>query len=292
METRQLEAFVTVIDTGSFTRAAARLDLSQPTVTTRVKALEQGLDTLLVDRLPSGIRPTAAGAEFLPYAREIIALTARARSAVAADGQPHGRIDIGTVAALTTYRLLPVVEYFYLRYPRVQLSMHPPACGEAITHVKDGRLDCAFLVDTVMDYPDLATKVLCREPLALVAGPDHALLDQTGVTTEQLLATALIRADTSGEYHLRFDSTLGQQPRTFELDSIDAAKRSVANGMGVALLPAIAVAQELRDGKLGLVDWTPPFETYTQIVWRRDSVNAALDALVDAVVEVVGEQTC
>jgi DNA-binding transcriptional LysR family regulator len=292
METRQIEAFVTVVDTGSFTRAAARLDLSQPTVTTRVKALEQGLDTVLLDRLPSGIRPTAAGAEFLPYAREIVALTVRARAAVVADGQPHGRIDIGTVAALTTYRLLPVVEFFYLRYPQVQISMHPPICGEAITEVRDGRLDCAFLVDSVVDHPDLETKVLCQEPLALVAGPDHALLAQSAVTTEQLLATAVIRADSSAEYHLRFENTLGHQPRLFELDSIDAAKRSVANGMGVALLPAIAVAQELRDGRLGLVDWTPPFQTYTQIVWRRDTANAALDALVAAVEQVVAEQTC
>src|SRR5262245_59289899 len=78
MNTHQLSTFVAVVEVGSFTRAAAHLGISQPTVTNRIKTLEQALGTPLLERLPTGVRPTGAGRELLPYAREIVALTDRA----------------------------------------------------------------------------------------------------------------------------------------------------------------------------------------------------------------------
>jgi DNA-binding transcriptional LysR family regulator len=297
MDGPQLDAFLAVVDIGSFTRAAARLRLSQPTVTTRIKTLEQFLGTTLLERLPGGIKPTPAGIELLPYAREIVSLSRRAREAVTSNGQPHGRVDVGTVESLTNYRLLPLIEYMYLRYPKVQISMHSSACGDTLAHVRDGRLDCTFFVDSIDSArDDLESKVLCPEPLVLVGGPNHLLVDRAEITHEDLRSATMIRADNRAMYHVQFERTIGltdaaERPRTFELDSIDAAKRSVAVGIGMALLPLIAVEQELADGRLHRINWTPPFEAFTQIAWRRDGgANSALDALVSAAVQVVDEQ--
>jgi DNA-binding transcriptional LysR family regulator len=77
MQVRQLEAFLAVVDIESFTGAAARLHLTQPTVTARIKSLEQEVGGTLLNRRSSGITLTTVGAELLPYAREIVALTAR-----------------------------------------------------------------------------------------------------------------------------------------------------------------------------------------------------------------------
>lgn len=295
MDAPQLAAFVAVVDIGSFTRAAARLKVSQPTVTTRIQALEQSMGVKLLERLPRGVKLTSAGAELLPYARDIIALTDQARKAVSSDGQPHGRVDVGTVESLTNYRLLPLIEYLYLRYPKVQVSMHSSACGETIARVRDGRLDCAFFVDSAGDRDDLETRILCPEPLVLVGGPDHLLVGRTTVDDDDLLNATLIRADTGANYHVWFERIIGldvveERPRIFELDSMAAAKRSVANGLGMALLPAIAVQQELRTGELRRVEWDPPFEVYAQVAWRRDGRSAAVRALVDAATRVVEEQ--
>jgi len=296
MEAPQLEAFVAVVEVGSFTRAAARLRLSQPSVTGRIKTLEHEVGARLLERLHSGIRPTTAGTELLPYAREIVALTTRARTAIDSAGRPHGRVHVGTMDFLTTHRLLPLIEYLYLRFPEVQISMRTPADGDAVGAVRDGRLDCAFIVDSVHDRDDLDTRTLCPEPLVLVGGRDHALPGRSVVTEEDLRAATLVRADNTAEYHERFEHTLGrtdasQHSRLFELDSIEAAKRSVANGVGIALMPAVAVGRELADGDLREIEWTPPFESFTQVVWRRDhGPNSALDALVSAAVQVVREQ--
>jgi DNA-binding transcriptional LysR family regulator len=295
MDTAQLAAFVAVVDVGSFTRAAARLNVSQPTVTTRVQALEQGMGAPLLERLPRGVRLTPAGTDLLPYARDIIALTERARQAVTSGGRPHGRIEVGTVESLTTYRLLPLVEYLYLRYPDLQVSLRSSACGETIARVRDGGLDCAFFVDSAVSRDDLETTVLCREPLVLVGGPDHLLACRTGVTDDDLLSATLVRADNGADYHRRFERIIGlgvadERPRIFELDSVTAAKRSVANGMGMALLPLVAVRRELAAGTLRRIDWEPPFTVHTQVTWRRGVRSAAVRALVDAAAEVVEDQ--
>jgi DNA-binding transcriptional LysR family regulator len=295
MDTAQLAAFVAVVDVGSFTRAAARLDVSQPTVTTRIQALEQAIGARLLERLPRGVKLTAAGADLLPYARDIITLTEDARQAVTSGGQPHGRIEVGTVESLTTYRLLPLVEYLYLRYPNLRMSMRSSACGETIARVREGRLDCAFFVDSTVARPDLETTVLCREPLVLVGAPDHLLVGRAAVADHELLNATLIRADNGADYHQRFERTIGlgvvdEQPRIFELDSITATKRSVANGLGVALLPEVAARRELADGTLCRVDWEPPFEVYTQVTWRRGVRSTAVRALVDAATQVIEDQ--
>ncbi|MFE7778871.1 LysR family transcriptional regulator [Streptomyces sp. NPDC057445] len=295
MDTPQLDAFVAVVDIGSFTRAAARLNLSQPTVTTRVKSLEQGLGVTLLERLPSGVRPTAAGRHLLPYAREIISLTGRARQAISSDGQPHGCVDVGTVESLTSYRLLPMVEYLYRRYPKVQVSLHAGAGTGAIAAVRDGQLDCAFVVGSPEEHEGLETQVLCPEPMVLVGSPGHLLTSRGPVTDDDLRSTPIIRADTRAGYQHQFEQALGlldgpDRPRVFDLDSIDAAKRSVALGIGMAFIPLVSVERELAEGTLATIDWMPPFETWTQVVRRKTRTpNTALDALVAAALDVAAE---
>jgi DNA-binding transcriptional LysR family regulator len=76
-----------------------------------------------------------------------------------------------------------------------------------------------------------------------------------------------------------------------ELDSLDATKHGVAAGLGIALVPEIAVADELASGQLHRIAWTPPFEVFTQVAWRRRSrLKSALTALLTAAVQVVHEQ--
>jgi DNA-binding transcriptional LysR family regulator len=192
--------------------------------------------------------------------------------------------------------LLPVIEYLFRRYPKVQISMHASACGDPLAGVREGRLDCAFFVDSAGgDAEHLDTQVLCSEPLVLVGGPDHPLAGRARPTDAELRGAMLIRADRA-RYHRQFEQAISLDaaasgPRIFDLDSVDAAKQSVAMGMSMALLPRIAVARGLARGRLSRIDWTPPFAAFTQLVRRRDSgSNAALNALVSAAVRVVRDE--
>ncbi|WP_447006143.1 LysR family transcriptional regulator [Saccharothrix isguenensis] len=296
METRQLLAFTTVVQTGSFTKAAATLNCSQPTITTRIKALEETLGVPLFRRLPRGIQMTSAGVELLPFARNIITLTDKARKAITMNGEPHGKLVIGSAQSLTDYRLLPLIEYMCWRYPSVQISLHSRNTQANLTSVREGRLDCTFFIGSVEPREGLETTVLCPEPLAMVAGPSHALTRRSVITEDELRGSTLIRAENGASYYEQFEQALGLQETeskspVLALDSIDAAKRAVASGLGISLVPEVTVATELADGRLCRLPWVPPFRVYTQFAWRRDnSTNPSVTALVSAAAQVVSEQ--
>lgn len=296
METRQLLAFTTVVQTGSFTKAAATLNCSQPTITTRIKALEENLGVVLFRRLPRGIQMTSAGVELLPFARNIISLTEKARKAITMNGEPHGKVSIGSAQSLTDYRLLPLIEYMCWRYQSVQLSLHSRNSLQNLASVRDGQLDCAFFIGAIEPRDGLETTVLCPEPLVMVSAPGHMLAQRSDITDDDLVRCTLIRAENGASYHELFEAELGLQDAetrasVLELDSVDAAKRAVASGLGVALMPEVTVAAELADGRLVRLPWTPSFRVYTQFGWRQDnSTNPAITALVSAAAQVVSDQ--
>lgn len=296
MNIRHLVAFVAVVDAGSFTRAAEALHCSQPTVTTRVKALEQDLGAPLLERLPSEVKLTQAGTLMLPYARDIIALADEARTAVGSGAGVAGRLDISAVESVTIYRLLPLVEYMSRRYPSLRIAMRASACDEVISSVRQGKFDCAFFVDVPGERDGLEVTVLCPEPLVLIGGPRHLLVGRRDVRDEDVRSAALVRGESGASYHDQFEFFLGlnrtdSRPRVLELDSLDATKHSVAAGLGIALIPEIAVLAELATGKLCRIAWTPPFEVFTQVAWRRGTRSkSALAALLTAAAQVVSEQ--
>ncbi|MDX8052925.1 LysR family transcriptional regulator [Lentzea sp. BCCO 10_0798] len=294
METRQLLAFTTVVQTGSFTKAAATLNCSQPTITTRIKALEEALGVVLFRRLPRGIQMTSAGVELLPFARNIINLTEKARKAITMNGEPHGKLVIGSAQSLTDYRLLPLIEYMCWRYPSVQLSLHSRNALNNLNSVRDGQLDCAFFIGAIEPREGLETTVLCPEPLVMVAGPNHMLTQRQSLAEDDITSSTLIRAENGASYHELFEHSLGYDDTrapVLELDSVDAAKRAVASGLGIALMPEVTVSSELADGRLVRLPWSPTFRVYTQFGWRQDnSTNPAVTALVSAAAQVVSDQ--
>lgn len=295
-ELRQLHTFVAVVDAGGFTNAAKELDLAQPTVTGRIRTLENTAGAVLLRRLPGGVELTAAGAGLLPYARRILALANEAMASVTLNSDGASRITMGTVPSITKYRLIPILEYANLRFPNVLISMRSADSVDAVSAVRQGALDCAFFVDSVEDHDDLHTTVLCQEPLALVANPAHPLVGRPRVTNDDLNGSTLLRAECFASYQKRFEQVFSSaystvRLRVHDLDSVDTAKQSVVDGLGIALLPEVAVDEELAAGALRRVSWTCPFRVATQFGFSRDrSSDAVLNALLIASRQVIDEQ--
>jgi DNA-binding transcriptional LysR family regulator len=151
-------------------------------------------------------------------------------------------------------------------------------------------------VDVPGKWDGLEVRVLCLEPLVLVGGPEHLLSGRQHVRDEDVRSAALIRGESGARYHDQFEFFLGlnrgeNRPRVLEFDSLDVTKHSVAAGLGLALLPEIAVLEELATRKLCRIAWTPPFEVFTQVAWRSGArPKSALAALLTAAEQVVGEQ--
>ncbi|MER8046087.1 LysR family transcriptional regulator [Streptomyces sp. NPDC094032] len=270
MELRLLTTFEKVATVLSFTRAAAELAYAQSSVTAQIRALESSLGVELFERLGSRIRLTEAGERLLPYARQIIGLAEEARAAVTAADGPAGTIAVGTVESLTSYRLPPLLELFHHRYPRVRLTLRPTLGDANRRALREGTYDLGLLMERETAHEGLESEVLGEEPLVLVAAPGHPLAARTGLTAADLAAVSLVGTEPGCAYRDLFEAELApHSPAFLEFGTIEASKRGVAAGLGIALLPRITVSEELASGVLTALDWRPPFTLFTQIAWRR-----------------------
>ncbi|MGY3336973.1 DNA-binding transcriptional LysR family regulator [Streptomyces filamentosus] len=272
MELRLLATFEKVAEVLSFTRAAAELGYAQSSVTAQIKALETSLGAGLFDRLGGRIRLTPAGERLLPYARRMAELAEEARTAVA-DGEAAGTITVGTMESLTTYRLPPLLEYVHHRHPGVRLSLRPTLGDATRQALRQGTYDLGFLMEAGTEHEGLESEVLAPEPLALVAAPGHPLAGRTGLTAADLTDAALVGTEPGCAYRDLFEAELAAggaaAPAFLEFGTIEASKRAVASGLGIALLPRITVQEELASGALVTLGWEPPFTLFTQLAWRR-----------------------
>ncbi|MFE0133548.1 LysR family transcriptional regulator [Streptomyces sp. NPDC059037] len=302
MELRLLITFEKVATVLSFTQAAAELKYAQSSVTSQIRSLESSLGSELFDRLGSRIRLTAAGERLLPYARQIIELADEARSAVVDAGEPSGAIAVGTMESLTSYRLPPLLELFHHRYPKVQLSLRPTLGDETRQALRQGTYDVGFLMERETAHQGLETEVLAEEPLVLVCSPTHPLAahgagsDGAGsLATGDLAAVQLVGTEPGCPYRDLFEDELrernGAPPPFMEFGTIEATKRGVAGGLGVALLPRMAVRDELASGVLVALPWEPPFVLHTQLAWRSGKrLPAHVRLFIEQTVRLVREQ--
>lgn len=274
MEIRLLVTFEKVATVLSFTQAAAELKYAQSSVTSQIRALESSLGVQLFDRLGSHIRLTEAGDRLVPYARQIIELSEEARAAVVGTEEPSGTLTVGTMESLTSYRLSPLLELFHHRYPGVRLSMRPTLGDETRQALRQGTYDVGFLMERETEHAGLEVTLLAEEPLALVAAPGHSLAGAavSTVSTADLVREPLLATEPGCAYRDLFEeelNTRSAEPVSFmEFGTIEATKRAAAAGLGIALLPAVTVAEELADGRLVALPWEQPFTLSTQLAWR------------------------
>ncbi|MEU7072514.1 LysR family transcriptional regulator [Streptomyces narbonensis] len=293
MELRLLVTFEKVADVLSFTRAAADLGYAQSSVTGQIRSLETSLGVDLFERLGSRIRLTEAGERLLPYARRMTELADEARAAVASAGDPSGTIAVGTMESLTSYRLPPLLEYFHHRYPKVRLTLRPTLGDATRQALRQGTYDVGFLMEPDTEHEGLESEVLAPEPLVLVAGPGHPLAGRTGLTSADLAAAHLVGTEPGCPYRDLFEEELREwAPPFMEFGTIEATKRGVTSGLGVALLPRVAVAEELASGALVALDWEAPFTLFTQLAWRRGKrLPAHVRLFVEQARRLVSEQS-
>ncbi|MDV9189545.1 LysR family transcriptional regulator [Streptomyces sp. SR27] len=293
MELRLLATFEKVADVLSFTRAAADLGYAQSSVTGQIRSLESSLGVELFERLGSRIRLTEAGERLLPYARRMAELAEEARTAVAVTGEPSGTIAVGTMESLTSYRLPPLLEYFHHRYPGVRLTLRPTLGDATRQALRQGTYDVGFLMEPGTEHEGLESEVLAPEPLVLVAGPDHPLAGRTALTAEDLAGAQLVGTEPGCPYRDLFEEALREwAPPFMEFGTIEATKRGVAGGLGVALLPRVTVAEELASGTLVELAWEAPFTLFTQLAWRRGKrLPAHVRLFVEQARRLVREQS-
>lgn len=253
MQIEFLETFVEVARHGNVTRAAEMLYLSQPSVSGRLQALETELGERLLTRTPRGVRLTDAGREFLPYAERAVRAFRDGQNALGELRQVRaGRLLLGAAPAVSTYYLPGVLKRFATDHPGVRISVRTGHSEEVLAMVLTDQVQIGLVRS--LQHPELEVQPCYEDELVLLVSPAHPFGAREVVPLEAVAREDLVLFDRTSSYYeltrgLFLDS--GIVPSTvMELDNIEAAKKMVELGMGVALLPRVAVAREVALGMM------------------------------------------
>jgi DNA-binding transcriptional LysR family regulator len=262
----QIEAFLEVARHQNLSRAAEALFVSQPTLTARLQNLEASLGERLFVRTRRGMRLTEAGEAFLPYAEHAVAALADGRERLDELRRGvAGRLVLGAPPTVSTYTLPAVLARFSAAHPGVRLAVKTGTSEEILEMVLHDQVQLGIIRS--LAHKEIQSIPLYTDALVLIAGPGHRLArSPTGrqVRMADLAGEVLVlfgRSSSALEFTTATFRQAGVLPSSvLELDNIEAAKKMVARGLGVSLVPASTVAAELAAGTLArieLVDAAP-----------------------------------
>ncbi len=272
----QVEGFLEIARRGSVSRAAEALFITQPTLTARLHGLERELGTALFLRTPQGMRLTDAGRAWIPFAERALRALSDGREALEqVMTASAGHLMIAAAPAVSTYILPDLLERFVSDHPRVEVSVRTGHSEDVVDLVLRDEVQVGL--GRAIRHPDLELRPFHTEELVLVCAPDHPFTRRETVTIAEVAAEKLIMFDRTSSYYEITQGAFvsaGVKPRSvMELDSIEAAKKMVERGLGVALLPGTAVAREAAGGTLRIVAMSdaPPMHNAIVAYRRRDA---------------------
>ncbi len=254
MELGQIAAFVEAQRRGSITRAAAALELTQPTLTARLRGLERELGTQLLVRSRRGVSLTPAGRRFMPRAQAALEAVRRgvAETKAAREGR-GGRLALGLATDLALYIAPVALARFARAHPDVEIDVHSGRSHAVAEALRADEIEIG-LTSQLVALPELASRPLFEETVPVVVGRAHPLASHARVDIEELARSGLVMRDAAAYLHaitIAYFADAGTAPRILmELNNTEACKRVVLAGLGAALLPRMAIHEEVRRGEL------------------------------------------
>lgn len=285
-----LKSFVAVIQHRSFQTAAEALELSQPAVSQHLQRLEAHLGVLLITRSRLGCEPTPPARALLPYAESLLRLEEQARRTVVQD-----TLRVGASSNVGIYLLLPYLQAYEAaeRGHRYELLIdRNPTIAERI---RRGELDVA-VTEWSEPAERLRSIIWRREPLVVIVPPGHPFATQPAITKQQLANLALLGGEPGTGTGRLLAHYLGGNGRTptvsRQLGSTEAVKQAVRAGLGISLVMASAVEEEVRAGSLCAIPLLDPgLHKEIFLTWRsRGNPAEPLPGLVEHLLDKAGPQ--
>jgi DNA-binding transcriptional LysR family regulator len=292
MELRHLRYFEAVARHSHVTRAAAELHIAQPALSKQISQLEAELGVALFDRVGRSVRLTEAGEALLPHARAVMAQVDAARAEMAERiGLRRGRATVGTTPTVGV-RLLPqALASFAQQYPGIELRLHEAGVQTLMELLETGALDVAIVTLPVADEA-LTVVPLLTEELVLVVATKHPLAQRAAITMAELTNERWVLLPEN--YDLREATLTACEQASFvprivlDGSEMDTLLRLVAAGVGISLVPRLAVQQGDGLAMIGISDLQ--LQRSLGVVWHGDRVAVpAARALREFLVTELGK---
>lgn len=293
MELRQLKTFRTVATLNSFHQAAAVLNCAQSTVSEQIKALEMDLKVALFKRAGKRIALTEAGELLLQYAQKMLDLETAVKTEVPRRQEHYGAFSIRIPETMSIYYLPPVFKAFHQRFPKIRFYFNNCAYYSLEQELQSGITNLAFLITDTFQDARVETEVLWSIPLVLVAHPNHPLTSHTQIGPQDLKDELILLSRSDCSYRMLFEKMLAEEKiesaLIVDFSSTETIKQCLMAGMGITIIPEIAVHTEIAEGRLAVLPWHgKPFDTKVLMIWHKHIwIAPALQAFMDMIRETL-----
>jgi DNA-binding transcriptional LysR family regulator len=262
MDLKQLKALVTVVETGSVTRAAELLHLVQPAVTRQIRSLEHELGVPLFERTRQGMRPTEAGTSLAERARRALTELDRARAELSpAPGAVTGLVSVGLLDSMTELLGQPLAAAVLRDHPGIDLRVLSAYSGHLQQWLDAGDLDFS-LVYNLASTPALHVRPLVRESLWGVAPAAAGLSAAEPVSLAALARHPLVLPAPGHGLRVLIDGAVAEARVTVDIsvqtNSMFLQKQLVRGGQGWTILPGAGIGADLAAGSLSAAPLTEP----------------------------------
>ncbi len=275
MEIRQLKSFMAVARMLSFNRAARALNYAQSSISAQIRALEDDVGVRLFDRVGRKIFLTEAGERLVKFAEKMVALEEETRSDLKDENTPQGELTVRVPESLAVYRFPAVIEEFVSKHPGVRLNFTPCTHDGLQQDLRKGVTDLGFLLAESISAADLEVEALGFERIVTVAAPSHSLARKRVVRVEDLSDHTILLTGVDCSYRRVFERMLAEDGvhsgNRIELNSVAFLKQCAVQGIGITVLPEMAVRAEMKAKALVPVRWPAGvFEVAVLMVWYKE----------------------
>jgi DNA-binding transcriptional LysR family regulator len=257
MDIDQLKTFLEVSRQKSFSRAAQKLSVTQPSISAQIRSLEKFFGYRLLERGGGKVTLTPAGRLFEPFAEDFLSRLKHLQLALGdLERSPRGMLTVSANDSTALYVLPTFFSNFKKQYPRVALNIIRAERSRTLEMVQNREVDFGVVSLPVKD-PRLHVEIVHRDELVLVVPADHPFAGRKSVTLEEVAGNRLL-AVTQGRRREKLDMMFLEAKLTprivMELDSNELLKRLILAGIGIGFLPRINVVDDVRAGSLQIVD--------------------------------------
>lgn len=283
-----IKVFLTVVETGSFTAAAERLDLSKPMVTRAVAMLEEWVKARLLQRTTRKVSLTEAGEQAVEYCQKIANLTDDIeQDFLARSGELSGTLRIASNPSFGGSHLLSAIQDFMALHPKLNIQLQ---LSDHKVDLIESRIDLAVRFTNNVEL-GLVARPLNQSRSLLVASPDYLAKQGKPETPQELADHRYLSHANVNRREWRFyrdnQETVLELVSPFCVNDTNALLNAVLNGSGIAMLPKYMLNRPLAEGKLKavLTDWQLPVYTLYAVYPTRHRLPLSVRALLDFLVE-------
>ena len=257
MEFRQLQTFMIIAQTESFSKAAELLGYSQSAVTVQIRLLEKELETRLFERMGRKIALTAQGQNLRIHAGRILEEMSQAEAEIRLEQELCSPLHVGVIESLFFTKLPPILGYFRQHYPKVSLKLTTGTPKELIEHMEYNQLDLIYILDRPRYNNRWSKEMEKKEDIVFVTNPKLTITQKQDLMVEDLLYNPFFLTEKNENYRKELDQFLESKDivltPSLESSNTEFIIRMIIENGGISYLPYFAVEKSIKSGELAVL---------------------------------------